>query len=62
LVLEELGVDFRIKEAVFFSRIHLARRERFPHLEDGRCKGNSKIPWREAGPPNRLDDKVDSDQ
>ena len=22
----------------------------------------SKLPWREAGPPNHLDDKVDSDQ
>jgi len=21
-----------------------------------------KVPWREAGPPNHLDDKVDSDQ
>ena len=21
-----------------------------------------KLPWREAGPPNYLDDKVDSDQ
>ena len=21
-----------------------------------------KLPWREAGPPNHLDDKVDSDQ
>ena len=25
-------------------------------------KGNSKLPWREAGPPNHHDDKVDSDQ
>ena len=24
-------------------------------------KGNSNAPWREAGPPNRHDDKVDSD-
>ena len=24
-------------------------------------KGNSKLPWREAGPPNHRDDKVDSD-
>ena len=23
---------------------------------------NSKLPWRKAGPPNHLDDKVDSDQ
>ena len=33
---------------------------------EGRCKdtwkGESKLPWREAGPPNHLDDKVDSDQ
>ena len=25
-------------------------------------KGNSKLPWREAGPPNHLDDTMDSDQ
>ena len=25
-------------------------------------KGNSKLPWREAGPLNHLDDIVDSDQ
>ena len=25
-------------------------------------KREFKIPWREAGPPNHLDDKVDSDQ
>jgi len=25
-------------------------------------KGNSKLPWRKAGPPKHLDDKVDSDQ
>ena len=25
-------------------------------------KGNSKLPWRKAGPPNHLDEKVDSDQ
>ena len=24
-------------------------------------KRESKLPWREAGPPNRLDDKVDLD-
>jgi len=24
--------------------------------------GEFKLPWREAGPPNHLDDKVDSDQ
>ena len=23
---------------------------------------NDKLPWREAGPPNHHDDKVDSDQ
>ena len=32
----------------------------------GRCKATwkreFKLPWREAGPPNHLDDKVDSDQ
>jgi len=25
-------------------------------------KGNSKLAWRKAGPPNHLDDKVVSDQ
>jgi len=25
-------------------------------------KGEFKLPWREAGPPNHHDDKVDSDQ
>jgi len=25
-------------------------------------KGEFKLPWREAGPTNHLDDKVDSDQ
>jgi len=34
--------------------------------EEGRCKATwkreFKLPWREAGPPNHLDDKVDSDQ
>ena len=25
-------------------------------------KRESKLPWREAGPPNHHDDKVDSDQ
>ena len=33
---------------------------------EGRCKATEKreieLPWREAGPPNHLDDKVDSDQ
>ena len=32
----------------------------------GRCKAawkrELKLPWREAGPPNHLDDEVDSDQ
>ena len=34
--------------------------------EQGRCKATWKMefkhPWREAGPPNHHDDKVDSDQ
>ena len=33
---------------------------------EGRCtatwKREFKLPWREAGPPNHHDDKVDSDQ
>ena len=35
-------------------------------LQEGRCKATWKrefnFPWREAGPPNHHDDKVDSDQ
>ena len=35
-------------------------------VQDGRCKATwtreFKLPCREAGPPNHLDDKVDSDQ
>ena len=34
--------------------------------QEGRCKATLKrefkLPWREAGPPDHLDDKVDSDQ
>ena len=34
--------------------------------EEGRCKATwkreFKLPWREAGPPHHLNDKVDSDQ
>ena len=33
--------------------------------QEGRCqatwKGEFKLPWREAGPPDHLDDEVDSD-
>ena len=36
------------------------------HLPEGSCKATwkreLKLPWREAGPPNHHDDKVDSDQ
>ena len=35
-------------------------------LKEGRCKATwkreFKLPWREAGPPNHHEDKVDSDQ
>ena len=35
-------------------------------IQEGRCKATwkreFKLPWREAGPPNLHDDKVDSDQ
>jgi len=34
--------------------------------KEGRCKAawkkEFKLPWREAGPPNHPDDKVDSDE
>ena len=37
-----------------------------PPRKEGRCKATwkreFKLPWREAGPPNHHDDKVDSDQ
>ena len=37
-----------------------------PHLEKGRYKAtwkmNFNLAWREADPPNHLDDEVDSDQ
>ena len=36
------------------------------HQSAGRCKATwkreFKLPWREAGPPNHHDDKMDSDQ
>ena len=31
-------------------------------LELEAMAGGFKLPWREAGPPNHHDDKVDSDQ
>jgi len=35
-------------------------------VQEGRCKATwkreFKLPWREAGPPNHHNDKVDSDQ
>ena len=35
-------------------------------VQGGRCKATWRrefeLPWREAGPPNHHDDKVDSDQ
>ena len=35
-------------------------------MQKGRCKATwkreFKLPWREAGPPNHVDDKVDADQ
>jgi len=37
-----------------------------PPVQEGRCKATwkrkFKIPWREAGPPNHHDDRVDSDR
>ena len=35
-----------------------------PRQQDIRLpgKGNLKLPWREAGPSNHLDDQADSDQ
>jgi len=41
-------------------------RKAFRGAQDGTCKATCKrefkLPWREAGPPNHHDDKVDSDQ
>ena len=44
-----------------------APKDRLPGTAwEGRYKTSGKrefkIPWREAGPPNHLDDKLDSDQ
>ena len=55
----------------FFDGAEQLPRRRIPYangpvVEEGRCqatwKREFKLPWREAGPPNHLDDKVDSDQ
>jgi len=36
---------------------------RVPDTKDKQgVAGNSKLPWRKAGPPNQHDDKVGSDQ
>ena len=49
-----------------WSQVTLARRVRSWNPLEGRCKATwereFKLPWREAGPPNHLDAKVDSDQ
>ena len=46
------------------ARAHRERRQL--SLLEGRCKATwnreFELPWREAGPPNHHDDKVDSDQ
>ena len=38
----------------------------FPRVQEGRCKDTWKrefeLAWREAGPPNHLEDEVDSEQ
>jgi hypothetical protein len=44
LVLEELRVDFRIKEAVFFSWTPLTRRKRLPHLYRGTASIRNRLP------------------
>ena len=63
----------KVESEIFFYKIMGVR---LPHLAKdltlvgGRRKGdvrlpgkrNSKLPWRKAGPPNHLDDNVDSDQ
>ena len=45
--------------------LNVCRHLRFDHLQEGRCKATwkreFKLSWREAGPPNHHDDKVDSD-
>jgi len=46
--------------------VHAADQLEIESAEEGRCKATwkreFKLPWREAGPPNHHDDKVDSDQ
>jgi len=46
-----LGIVFRHREQVLQDARHLRGQKR-----------EFKLPWREAGPPNHHDDKVDSDQ
>ena len=42
-----------------------SKQSRYHTLLEGRCKATwnreFKFPWREAGPPNHLNDEVDSD-
>jgi len=49
----------------FFLRKGVAIYELVFWFKEGRCKATwkreFKLPWRKAGPPNHLDDKMDSD-
>jgi len=48
------------------GRAHKQAKKGPASLQEGRCqatwKREFKLLWREAGPPNHHDDKVDSDQ
>ena len=48
------------------GNVRRASRTGYVFLYEGRCKATwkkeFKLPWREAGPRNHHDDKVDSDQ
>ena len=64
------GLAFKARRLLYHSTLGLrvikkkdalfAQVERQRHLPFG--KREFKRPWREAGPPNHHDDKVDSDQ
>ena len=41
--------------------LHLPKEGRYQQ-KVGITRDELKLPWREAGPPNHLNDKVDSDQ
>jgi len=49
---------------VFICNCYIYRQKIWSDVWSDVCGGvgRGKLPWREAGPPNHHDDKVDSDQ